>query len=61
MRKNKIAMIVTFGGLLIILLVIFIFTTGMSAFKPDGDKLALIEINGVITDSRETVRLIKKV
>ena len=58
--KNRIAKILIYCGIFLILFTIILFMSGVFAGEPVGDKLALIDIPGVIISSNDVINDIKK-
>ncbi|MDQ1316884.1 MAG: Signal peptide peptidase SppA [Candidatus Poribacteria bacterium] len=61
MEKNRIARILIYCGIFLIFFTIIIFSSGLfSSGEPVGDKLALIEIPGLIVRSNDVIDDIKR-
>jgi protease-4 len=59
--NNRIVRILIYCGIFLILFTIILFTGGIfSPGEPVGDKLALIEINGTITSSKDVIEEIQR-
>jgi len=60
MSKNTIIIISVFGGIIFLVIVFLLLSFGMSMLKNADGRIALIEINGTIMDSRGTIAEIRR-